>query len=262
MLTRRILPCLNVIDGRVKKRLLGSERLLDVGDPVELAFKYQENGADGLVFITDPKQDSNGQELLDMIEAISQQVFMSLTVVCNVRTVAEVKKLLLAGADKVSLNSSAVADPDLISAGARLFGNQCLVTAIDVKTDPTTGQKMVYTHGGAKPTGLEALAWAKQVVSLGSGELLVTSMDKDGTQDGYDTAFYKELTAAVDVPVIASGGAGKIDDFADVFLNSGVTGALAASVFHFQQLTIAQVKEDLIKKGVPVRWNQTLQRGS
>ena len=251
MLTRRILPCLNVIDGRVKKRLLGSERLLDVGDPVELAFKYQENGADGLVFITDPKQDSSGQKLLDMIEAISQQVFMSLTVVCNVRTVAEVKKLLLAGADKVSLNSSAVADPDLISAGARLFGNQCLVTAIDVKTDPTTEQKMVYTHGGAKPT-----------VSLGSGELLVTSMDKDGTQDGYDTAFYKELTAAVDVPVIASGGAGKIDDFADVFLNSGVTGALAASVFHFQQLTIAQVKEDLIKKGVPVRWNQTLQRGS
>ncbi|SJM45524.1 Imidazole glycerol phosphate synthase cyclase subunit [Limosilactobacillus fermentum] len=186
-----------------------------------------------------------------MIEAISQQVFMPLTVVCNVRTVAEVKKLLLAGAD-----------PDLISAGARLFGNQCLVTAIDVKTEPTTGQKMVYTHGGAKPTGLEALAWAKQVVSLGSGELLVTSMDKDGTQDGYDTAFYKELTAAVDVPAIASGGAGKIDDFADVFLNSGVTGALAASVFHFQQLTIAQVKEDLIKKGVPVRWNQTLQRGS
>ena len=252
MLRRRILPCLNVIDGRVKKRLLGSERLLDVGDPVELAFKYQENGADGLVFITDPKQDSSGQELLDMIEAISQQVFMPLTVVCNVRTVAEVKKLLLAGAD-----------PDLISAGARLFGNQCLVTAIDVKTDPTTGQKMVYTHGGGtKPTGLEALAWAKQVVSLGSGELLVTSMDKDGTQDGYDTAFYKELTAAVDVPVIASGGAGKIDDFADVFLNSGVTGALAASVFHFQQLTIAQVKEDLMKKGVPVRWNQTLQRGS
>ena len=251
MLTRRILPCLNVIDGRVKKRLLGSERLLDVGDPVELAFKYQENGADGLVFITDPKQDSSGQELLDMIEAISQQVFMPLTVVCNVRTVAEVKKLLLAGAD-----------PDLISAGARLFGNQCLVTAIDVKTDPATGQKMVYTHGGTKPTGLEALAWAKQVVSLGSGELLVTSMDKDGTQDGYDTAFYKELTAAVDVPVIASGGAGKIDDFADVFLNSGVTGALAASVFHFQQLTIAQVKEDLMKKGVPVRWNQTLQRGS
>lgn len=147
MLTRRILPCLNVIDGRVKKRLLGSERLLDVGDPVELAFKYQENGADGLVFITDPKQDSSGQELLDMIEAISQQVFMPLTVVCNVRTVAEVKKLLLAGAD-----------PDLISAGARLFGNQCLVTAIDVKTDPTTGQKMVYTHGGTKPTGLEALA--------------------------------------------------------------------------------------------------------
>lgn len=150
MLTRRILPCLNVIDGRVKKRLLGSERLLDVGDPVELAFKYQENGADGLVFITDPKQDSSGQELLDMIEAISQQVFMPLTVVCNVRTVAEVKKLLLAGADKVSLNSSAVADPDLISAGARLFGNQCLVTAIDVKTDPTTGQKMVYTHGGGQ----------------------------------------------------------------------------------------------------------------
>lgn len=251
MLTRRILPCLNVIDGRVKKRLLGSKRLLDVGDPVELTFKYQENGADGLVFITDPKQDSSGQELLDMIEVISQQVFMPLTVVCNVRTVAEVKKLLLA-----------VADPDLISAGARLFGNQCLVTAIDVKTEPTTGQKMVYTHGGAKPTGLEALAWAKQVVSLGSGELLVTSMDKDGTQDGYDTALYKELTAAVDVPAIASGGAGKIDDFADVFLNSGVTGALAASVFHFQQLTIAQVEEDLIKKGVPVRWNQTLQRGS
>lgn len=200
--------------------------------------------------------------MLDMVEAISQQVFMPLTVGGGIRSVEDMRALLLAGADKVSLNSSAVANPDLISAGARLFGNQCLVTAIDVKTDPATGQKMVYTHRGTKPTGLEALAWAKQVVSLGSGELLVTSMDKDGTQNGYDTAFYKELTAAVDVPVIASGGAGKIDDFADVFLNSGVTGALAASVFHFQQLTIAQVKEDLIKKGVPVRWNQTLQRGS
>lgn len=216
----------------------------------------------GNIFVATAKQQVFGQVAIDMVAAVSRQVFMPLTVGGGIRSVEDMRALLLAGADKVSLNSSAVADPDLISAGARLFGNQCLVTAIDVKTDPATGQKMVYTHGGTKPTGLEALAWAKQVVSLGSGELLVTSMDKDGTQDGYDTAFYKELTAAVDVPVIASGGAGKIDDFADVFLNSGVTGALAASVFHFQQLTIAQVKEDLIKKGVPVRWNQTLQRGS
>ena len=261
MLTKQIIPCLDVTDGRVKKGV-NFVNLVDVGDPVAIARRYQEQGADELVFLAITATNQGRQATVDMVAAVSRQVFMPLTVGGGIRSVEDMRALLLAGADKVSLNSSAVADPDLISAGARLFGNQCLVTAIDVKTDPATGQKMVYTHGGTKPTGLEALAWAKQVVSLGSGELLVTSMDKDGTQDGYDTAFYKELTAAVDVPVIASGGAGKIDDFADVFLNSGVTGALAASVFHFQQLTIAQVKEDLIKKGVPVRWNQTLQRGS
>ena len=250
MLTKRIIPCLDVTDGRVKKGV-NFVNLVDVGDPVAIARRYQEQGADELVFLDITATNQGRQATVDMVAAVSRQVFMPLTVGGGIRSVEDMRALLLAGADKVSLNSSAVADPDLISAGARLFGNQCLVTAIDVKTDPATGQKMVYTH-----------AWAKQVVSLGSGELLVTSMDKDGTQDGYDTAFYKELTAAVDVPVIASGGAGKIDDFADVFLNSGVTGALAASVFHFQQLTIAQVKEDLIKKGVPVRWNQTLQRGS
>lgn len=261
MLTKRIIPCLDVTDGRVKKGV-NFVNLVDVGDPVAIARRYQEQGADELVFLDITATNQGRQATVDMVAVVSRQVFMPLTVGGGIRSVEDMRALLLAGADKVSLNSSAVADPDLISAGARLFGNQCLVTAIDVKTDPATGQKMVYTHGGTKPTGLEALAWAKQVVSLGSGELLVTLMDKDGTQDGYDTAFYKELTAAVDVPVIASGGAGKIDDFADVFLNSGVTGALAASVFHFQQLTIAQVKEDLIKKGVPVRWNQTLQRGS
>ncbi|MFU0770356.1 MAG: Multifunctional fusion protein [Limosilactobacillus fermentum] len=260
MLTKRIIPCLDVTDGRVKKGV-NFVNLVDVGDPVAIARRYQEQGADELVFLDITATNQGRQATVDMVAAVSRQVFMPLTVGGGIRSVEDMRALLLAGADKVSLNSSAVADPDLISAGARLFGNQCLVTAIDVKTDPATGQKMVYTHGGTKPTGLEALAWAKQVVSLGSGELLVTSMDKDGTQDGYDTAFYKELTAAVDVPVIASGGAGKIDDFADVFLNSGVTGALAASVFHFQQLTIAQVKEDLIKKGVPVRWKPDFTKG-
>lgn len=188
--------------------------------------------------------------MLDMVEAISQQVFMPMTVVCNVRTVAEVRNLLLAGADKVGISTRSIMAPDFIPKVAQVFGNQSIVAMLDYHVDPRTNRKIVCTPGN---TELDAYEWALRVVELGVGELLVTSMDKDGTQNGYDTAFYKELTAAVDVPVIASGGAGKIDDFADVFLNSGVTGALGASVFHFQQLTIAQVKEDLIKKGVPVR---------
>lgn len=250
MLTRRILPCLNVIDGRVKKRLLGSERLLDVGDPVELAFKYQENGTDGLVFITDPKQAGGGQELLEMVEAISQQVFMPMTVVCNVRTVAEVRNLLLAGADKVGISTRSIMAPDFIPRVAQAFGNQSIVAMLDYHVDPRTNRKNVCTPGN---TELDAYEWALRVVELGVGELLVNSMDRDGTENVFDTAFYRDLTTTLTIPVVASGGAGSTADFEEVFVNSGVTGAMAASAFHLDQMTISEVKETLLEKGILVR---------
>lgn len=194
-----------------------------------------------------------------MVEAISQQVFMPMTVVCNVRTVAEVRNLLLAGADKVGISTRSIMAPDFIPKVAQVFGNQSIVAMLDYHVDPRTNRKIVCTPGN---TELDAYEWALRVVELGVGELLVNSMDRDGTENGFDTAFYRDLTTTLTIPVVASGGAGSTADFEEVFVNSGVTGAMAASVFHFQQLTIAQVKEDLIKKGVPVRWNQTLQRGS
>ncbi|QWQ34345.1 hypothetical protein KOM17_04125 [Limosilactobacillus fermentum] len=197
--------------------------------------------------------------MLDMVEAISQQVFMPMTVVCNVRTVVEVRNLLLAGADKVGISTRSIMAPDFIPKVAQVFGNQSIVAILDYHVDPRTNRKIVCTPGN---TELDAYEWALRVVELGVGELLVNSMDRDGTENGFDTAFYRDLTTTLTIPVVASGGAGSTVDFEEVFVNSGVTGALAASVFHFQQLTIAQVKEDLIKKGVPVRWNQTLQRGS
>ncbi len=197
--------------------------------------------------------------MLDMVEAISQQVFMPMTVVCNVRTVVEVGNLLLAGADKVGIRTRSIMAPDFIPKVAQVFGNQSIVAILDYHVDPRTNRKIVCTPGN---TELDAYEWALRVVELGVGELLVNSMDRDGTENGFDTAFYRDLTTTLTIPVVASGGAGSTVDFEEVFVNSGVTGALAASVFHFQQLTIAQVKEDLIKKGVPVRWNQTLQRGS
>lgn len=252
MLAKRIIPCLDVDDGRVKKGI-NFVHLTDVGDPVEIAAQYQKQGADELVFLDISATNEKRKTMIDVVEKVSQQVFMPLTIGGGVTSVDDIQNLLKAGADKVAINSAAVADPELITQGAQKFGNQCIVVAIDVKYDPDAQKYFVYTHGGKQKTDLEAIAWAKKVVELGSGELLVTSMDKDGTKDGFNIPLYQQLVQAVDVPIIASGGAGDLSDFSDVFLQSGVDGALAASVFHYGELTISDVKNHLASKGVVVR---------
>ncbi|MQS51843.1 imidazole glycerol phosphate synthase subunit HisF [Companilactobacillus mishanensis] len=252
MLAKRIIPCLDVDDGRVKKGV-NFVHLTDVGDPVEIAAEYQKQGADELVFLDITATNEKRKTMIDVVEEVSSQVFMPLTIGGGVTSVEDIQKLLRAGADKVAINSAAVSNPELITAGAEKFGNQCIVVAIDVKFDPDSRKYFVYTHGGKQRTELEAISWAKKVVELGAGELLVTSMDKDGTKDGFDISLYQQLNDAVNVPIIASGGAGNVQDFSDVFIESNVDGALAASVFHFGELTISDVKNAIKEKGVVVR---------
>lgn len=252
MLAKRIIPCLDVDDGRVKKGV-NFVNLVDVGAPVDIAAAYEEQGADELVFL-DITATSDRRKTMDhVVEAVSKKVFMPLTVGGGIRTVEDMGNILKAGADKISLNSAALANPDLIRQGAQKFGNQCIVVAIDVKTDPETGRRFAYTHGGRVKTEREAVEWAKEAVSLGAGELLVTSMDKDGTKSGFDIDLYQELGQAVGVPIIASGGAGSIDHFVEVFQKTPVTGALAASIFHFGEISIGQLKAVLRDKGISVR---------
>ncbi|WP_300558273.1 imidazole glycerol phosphate synthase subunit HisF [Companilactobacillus sp.] len=252
MLAKRIIPCLDVDDGRVKKGV-NFVNLTDVGDPVEIASEYQKQGADELVFLDITATNERRKTMIDVVEEVSKQVFMPLTIGGGVSSVADIQNLLKAGADKVAINSAAVSNPDLITQGAQKFGNQCIVVAIDVKFDQETQKSFVYTHGGKQKTDLEAISWAKEVVKKGAGELLVTSMDKDGTKDGFDIDLYQKLNQAVNVPIIASGGAGKLADFSEVFQEANVDGALAASVFHYGELTISDVKDYLKSKGVVVR---------
>ena len=252
MLAKRIIPCLDVDNGRVKKGV-NFINLVDVGDPVQISASYEEQGADELVFLDITATTERRDTFKDVVMDISKEVFMPLTVGCGIRTVEDMQHLLQAGADKISLNSAALANPELIREGAQKFGNQCIVVAIDVKTDPVTGRRYAYTHGGRKKTERLAIEWAKEAVSLGAGELLVTSMDKDGTKSGFDIDLYRELGDAVDVPIIASGGAGTLQHFVDVFEQTKVTGALAASIFHFGEMTISDVKSELRKHGISVR---------
>ena len=252
MLAKRIIPCLDVDNGRVKKGV-NFINLVDVGDPVQISASYEEQGADELVFLDITATTERRDTFKDVVMDISKEVFMPLTVGGGIRTVEDMQHLLQAGADKISLNSAALANPELIREGAQKFGNQCIVVAIDVKTDPVTGHRYAYTHGGRKKTERLAIEWAKEAVSLGAGELLVTSMDKDGTKSGFDIDLYRELGDAVDVPIIASGGAGTLQHFVDVFEQTKVTGALAASIFHFGEMTISDVKSELRKHGISVR---------
>jgi len=252
MLAKRLIPCLDVADGRVKKGV-NFVNLTDVGDPVEIAAAYQQQGADELVFLDISATNEQRKTMTDIVEQVSAQVFMPLTIGGGISSVADMQRLLKAGADKIAINSAAVADPTLIQAGAKKFGNQCIVVAIDTAFDEQAGEYRVYTHGGQQVTSLEAIAWAQKVVSLGAGELLVTSVDRDGTKAGFDLRLYQQLGAAVNVPIIASGGAGNLADFTNVFQQSPVDGALAASVFHYGELTIGQVKQALKAKGVVVR---------
>lgn len=252
MLAKRIIPCLDVDNGRVKKGVKFVD-LKDIGDPVAIAKAYQAQGADELVFLDITATNQNRATMTDVIERVSAQIFMPLTVGGGIRSVADINNMLLAGADKVSLNSAAVANPKLIQQGAEKFGRQCIVVAIDTRWNQKTNQYDVMVNGGRKNTGLDALEWARRVQQLGAGELLITSMDADGTKNGFDLRLYQQMEQQVSIPVIASGGCGQVSDFSDLFEQTNVDAALAASVFHYGELTIEQVKHQLTLQGVAVR---------
>lgn len=251
MHTKRIIPCLDVKEGRVVKgtNFVG---LRDAGDPVERAAAYDVEGADELVFLDITASFEERKAMLDVIRETAGQVFMPLTVGGGISSVDDIRNALRAGADKTSLNSAAVKNPQLIADGAKLFGSQCIVLAIDARR---TGDHKweVYVQGGRKATGLDAVEWAKKGVALGAGEILLTSMDADGTKNGYDVELTKAITNVVNVPVIASGGAGKLEDFYEVLVEGGADAVLAASLFHYKELTISQVKEYLRDRGIEVR---------
>lgn len=251
MHTKRIIPCLDVKAGRVVKgtNFVG---LRDAGDPVELAATYDVEGADELVFLDITASVEERKAMLDVINKTAGQVFMPLTVGGGISTVDDIRNALRAGADKTSVNSAAVKNPQLIADGAKLFGSQCIVLAIDARRCGDNKWE-VYVHGGRTPTGIDAIEWAKQGVALGAGEILLTSMDADGTKNGYDIPLTKAVSEAVNVPVIASGGAGKLEDFYEVLTEGGADAVLAASVFHYKTFTIQQVKEYLRDKGIEVR---------
>jgi cyclase len=251
VLAKRIIPCLDVTGGRVVKGVNFVE-LRDAGDPVEIAARYNEQGADELTFL-DITATSDARDLiLPIIEAVASQVFIPLTVGGGVRTVADVRRLLNAGADKVSFNSAAVADPDVIRAASDRYGAQCIVVAIDAKRQPGGGWH-VYTHGGRKDTGLDAVDWARRMAAQGAGEILLTSMDRDGTRAGFDLELTRAVADAVDVPVIASGGVGTLDHLADGITIGGADAVLAASIFHYGQHTVAEAKAVMAARGIPVR---------
>jgi cyclase len=253
MLSRRIIPCLDVTAGRVVKGVKFQE-LRDAGDPVACAQAYDQQGADELTFLDITASSDNRAIMRDVVAATADQCFMPLTVGGGLRSVDDIRAMLNAGADKVSLNTAAIKDPDLVLKAARHFGNQCIVVAIDAKREPGLEPRWrVYTHGGRNPTELDAVSWAQQVVGRGAGEILLTSMDRDGTQAGYDLELTRSVADAVEVPVIASGGAGRLEHFADVLDQGHASAVLAASLFHFGTFTIAQVKAFLAGRGIPVR---------
>ncbi|RME68913.1 MAG: imidazole glycerol phosphate synthase subunit HisF [Verrucomicrobia bacterium] len=252
MLARRIIPCLDVTGGRVVKGVNFVD-LVDAGDPVECARAYDQQGADELVFL-DITASSDGRDIMHhVVEATASQCFMPLTVGGGLRSVDDIRRMLHSGADKVSLNSAAIAHPDLIRDAARVFGNQCIVLAIDARRVPGEERWEVYSHGGRKPTGLDDIEWARRGVSLGAGEILLTSMDCDGTKAGYDIELTRRVSEAVEVPVIASGGAGTLDHLVEVLEKGGASAVLAASIFHFGTFTVPQAKKHLAEHGIPVR---------
>jgi cyclase len=253
MLSRRIIPCLDVNAGRVVKGVK-FQQLRDAGDPVQCARAYDAQGADELVFLDITASSDNRNIMHDVVAATAEQCFMPLTVGGGLRSVGDIEAMLKSGADKVSLNTAAIRNPELIRAASDRFGAQCIVLAIDAKREPDGQSWRVYTHGGRNPTELDAVAWARRAVDLGAGEILLTSMDADGTQAGYDCALTRAVSDAVSVPVIASGGAGTLQHFADVLDRGHASAVLAASLFHFGTLTIPQVKAYLSAQGVPVRY--------
>lgn len=252
MLSVRIIPCLDVHAGRVVKGV-NFVNLIDAGDPVEQAKAYEQQGADELVFLDITASSDERNTMIDVVERTASECFMPLTVGGGLRNVGNIRDMLNAGADKLSLNTAAVLGPDLVSKSSAKFGNQCIVVAIDAKKVEGEARWEVYTHGGRKPTGRDAVAWAKEVVDRGAGEILLTSMDADGTKAGYDNELNRAITDAVGVPVIASGGAGTLDHLADALKIGHANAVLAASIFHFGTYTIKEAKEHLRNCGLPVR---------
>jgi cyclase len=249
-LAKRVIPCLDVTAGRVVKGV-NFVRLRDAGDPVEIAARYDGEGADELTFLDITASSDERDILLHVIEAVAQRVFIPLTVGGGVRRVEDVRRLLNAGADKVSINTAAVQNPGLVREASGIVGCQCIVVAIDAKKNGSSWE--VFTHGGRKPTGLDAVEWAKRMQQAGAGEILLTSMDRDGTKDGFDLALTAAVSRAVEVPVIASGGVGKLEHFADGVLEGRADAVLAASVFHFGDLTVRTAKEHMRARGIEVR---------
>jgi cyclase len=253
MLTKRIIPCLDVKDGRVVKGVSFVD-LRDAGDPVEVARRYDREGADEICFLDITASHENRKTILDVVARTAEQVFMPLTVGGGVRTVDDIRQLLNAGSDKVSINTAAVERPDFVREAAARFGSQCIVVAIDAKRRPTGGGGWeVYTHGGRRPTGLDAVVWAQRMEQSGAGEILLTSMDQDGTQVGYDLGLTVAISTSVPIPVIASGGAGTLEHLRDGFLAGRADAVLAASIFHYRTYTIEQAKRYLRESGIPVR---------
>jgi cyclase len=249
-LAKRVIPCLDVTAGRVVKGV-NFVGLRDAGDPVEIAARYDEQGADELAFLDITASSDDRDILLHVIEAVAQRVFIPLTVGGGVRKVEDVRRLLNAGADKVSINTAAVQNPQLVREASGIVGCQCIVVAIDAKKKGDSWE--VFTHGGRRPTGIDAVDWAKRMQQAGAGEILLTSMDRDGTKDGFDLRLTAAVSSALEVPVIASGGVGKLEHFADGVLAGRADAVLAASVFHFGELTVRQAKEHMRSRGIEVR---------
>jgi cyclase len=258
MLAKRIIPCLDVTGGRVVKGVNFVE-LRDAGDPVEIAARYNEQGADELTFLDITATSDERDLILHIIEAVASQVFIPLTVGGGVRTVEDVRRLLNAGADKTSFNSAAIANPDMIVAASAKYGAQCIVVAIDAKRRSAEDAASrgpgwdVYSHGGRRNTGLDAVAWAVEMAKRGAGEILLTSMDRDGTKSGFDLELTRAVSDAVPVPVIASGGVGTLDHLADGIQQGGADAVLAASIFHYGEFTVQQAKQRMAERGIPVR---------
>ncbi|MBU9722236.1 MULTISPECIES: imidazole glycerol phosphate synthase subunit HisF [Bacillaceae] len=252
MLTKRIIPCLDVKEGRVVKGVQFVD-LRDAGDPVELAAFYDEQGADELVFLDISASHEGRETMVDVVEKVAGTLAIPFTVGGGINKLEDMKRILRAGADKVSLNTAAVLRPELIQEGADFFGSQCIVVAIDAKWDDELDSWRVYTHGGRKPTERDVVSWAKEAVSLGAGEILLTSMDQDGEKTGFNLSLTRAVSEAVSVPVIASGGAGSKEHFYDVFVDGKGDAALAASIFHYKETSVAEVKAYLKEKGLEVR---------
>lgn len=250
MLKKRIIPCLDITEGRVVKGI-NFVNIRDAGDPVEWAQKYDRDGADELVFLDITATSDNRDILIDVVEKVSDEIFIPFTVGGGIRTVEDMRRILKAGADKVSINTSAVQDPSLIRDGALHYGTQCIVVAVDVKREPEGFR--VYVKGGREKTDIDAIEWCRRAEKLGAGELLVTSMDRDGTRGGYDIELLREIASRVNIPVIASGGCGELCHLYDAIVEGGSSAVLAASIYHYGEFTIPETKEYLRERGVDIR---------